>query len=83
MIMQYIILSSIHFTKAAKTRTRFSSNSLKYRTVIGENQVPVTNTISKNIELLALDCELKGGPDLRSNGTNPRGSLKFWKCSVI
>ena len=47
------------------------------RAVIKEN----FNTISKNIELLALDCELKGGPDLRSNGTNPRGSLKFWKCS--
>jgi len=39
------------------------------------------NNISKNIEVLSLDCELKGGPELRSNGTNPNGSLKFWKCA--
>ena len=38
-------------------------------------------TIANNIELLALDCDLHGGPTLKSNGTTPRGSSKFWKCS--
>ena len=38
------------------------------------------NSIAKDIELLAMQCDLKGGPDLRSNGTTPKGSLKFWKC---
>ena len=39
------------------------------------------NTIANNIELLAMDCDLNGGPTLRSNGTTPRGSSKFWLCS--
>ena len=39
------------------------------------------NSIAKDIELLALQCDLKGGADLRSNGTTPRGSLKFWECA--
>ena len=40
------------------------------------------NTIANNIELLAMDCDINGGPTLKSNGTTPRGSLKFWKCSA-
>ena len=40
------------------------------------------NTIANNIELLAMDCDLNGGPTLKSNGTTPRGSPKFWKCSA-
>ena len=39
------------------------------------------NTIANNIELLAMDCDLNGGPTLKSNGTTPRGSSKFWLCS--
>ena len=39
------------------------------------------NTIGNNIELLAMDCDLNGGPTLKSNGTNPNGSSKFWLCS--
>ena len=38
-------------------------------------------TIANNIELLAMDCDLNGGPTLKSNGTTPRGSSKFWLCS--
>ena len=41
----------------------------------------IFNTIAKNIELLAMDCDLNGGPNLKSNGTTPKGSLKFWKCA--
>ena len=29
------------------------------------------NTITSNMEVLAMDCDLNGGPDLRSNGTTP------------
>ena len=39
------------------------------------------NTIANNIELLAMDCDLNGGPTLKSNGTTPKGSSKFWLCS--
>ena len=39
------------------------------------------NTIANNIELLAMDCDLNGGPTLKSNGTTPMGSSKFWLCS--
>jgi hypothetical protein len=28
-----------------------------------------------------MDCDLNGGPTLKSNGTTPRGSSKFWLCS--
>ena len=38
------------------------------------------NTITSNMEVLAMDCDLNGGPDLRSNGTTPRGSYKKWIC---
>ena len=48
------------------------------RVAIDEN----FNTIANNIELLAMDCDLNGGPTLKSNGTTPKGSLKFWKCSA-
>lgn len=40
------------------------------------------STIANNIELLAMDCDINGGPTLKSNGTTPLGSLKFWKCSA-
>ena len=39
------------------------------------------NTIANNIALLAMDCDLNGGPTLKSNGTTPKGSSKFWLCS--
>ena len=28
-----------------------------------------------------MDCDLNGGPTLKSNGTTPKGSSKFWLCS--
>ena len=47
------------------------------RAAIKEN----LNTIAKNIKLSAMECGINGGSKLRSNGTNPNGSFKYWKCA--
>ena len=46
------------------------------RMVIQEN----FETIGNNIEILAMDCDLKGKLNVRSNNANPRGSYKEYTC---
>ena len=38
------------------------------------------NTIGKNLEVIAMDCDLNGKINVRHNGGNPRGSFKEYTC---
>jgi prepilin-type N-terminal cleavage/methylation domain-containing protein len=38
------------------------------------------NTIGKNLEVIAMDCDLNGKINVRHNGGNPRGSFKEYIC---
>ena len=76
-LIELLVVVAIIGILAAVGVVAYSGYTIQQKVAIQEN----FNTIANNIELLAMDCDLNGGPTLKSNGTTPRGSSKFWLCS--